>query len=338
MRTRLLFPSLFIVLSLLISQGCAPVVTPTSKPIPATSTPTAKPTITPSPTPTATGSANAARPVPAGKVVLNWTAGNHTPELAFDGHGQLNLFFQTTTSAGAHAVNQARLNADGTWTTPIAVSAEFQFFVNLTAVPDMSGRLCILWSGEQYDQSGNAVDGLYRNCQQADGTWQVQAQPLAIASGPAAFAPARAPDGSLQSVFVTQSSIFGLYYSPIASKASTALTGTSSPAASRCCSGGWPLIQTAAIMLPGWNQTGVPRLPCRTAIPRAAGTPGRRPSSSIPVRRIIPAASVFKWRLIQPVTYIWPGTPTTPSTIAIGARRAVGTRLFNSRARHAARM
>lgn len=191
-----------------------------------TATPTATPRPTATATPTATGSADGPRPSVAGAIILNWTSGGHTPQLAFDGQGQLNLFFQASTSAGTHTINQVKMKADGTWTTPVVVSPEYQFFVSLTTISDTSGRLCVLWSGEQYDQSGNALDGLARNCQQADGTWQAQALPLANTTGSVAIAAMRAPDGTLQSIFVSQSKPAGLYYTPLAGSATKPLKGT----------------------------------------------------------------------------------------------------------------
>ena len=46
---------------------------------------------------------------------------------------------------------------------------------------------------------------------------------MAVTSAPAVFSPARAKDGSLQSVLVTNG---GLFYSPITNSATSALTGT----------------------------------------------------------------------------------------------------------------
>jgi hypothetical protein len=227
-RLKALLPISIIALFIAASAGCAPPAT-ASQSVNLTATATATATVTATATATATGSANAPRAVPAGDVIMEWTSGNSNPQLELDGQGRLNLFYQYQTSApaGSYAYAQARLNADGSWTKPAPASPAFQSPSDLTAVPDPSGRLCMLWSGQVYDKNGNAVYGLFRNCQKADGTWAPMAEQLAVTSTWAAFSPARGPDGALRAVYATQASAAqALFYSRIDTKASTPLTGT----------------------------------------------------------------------------------------------------------------
>jgi len=220
---------------LALSVSCAPVTrapivpAPTDNPSP-TASPTRTatlPALTHTPTPTATSSADAPRPVAAGSLIPHTTAADVDPHLALDDQGRLSIFFAAADSLGGRHYLAAQQGADGAWTAPVAASPAFQFLSDLSVVPDMSGRLCILWSGEQYDPNGNAVYGLWRNCQQADDSWQAQAQQPAITAQPAIFSPARAKDGTLVSVLVTPAGpVEGLYFSPISSTATSPLTGT----------------------------------------------------------------------------------------------------------------
>ena len=221
---------------LIISFGCAPVTAttepsaPTDGPAPTASptlTATPPPTITHTPTPTATGSEGAPPAVAAGRLIPHTSAASIHPQLARDADDHLSLFFVSPDPSGGGVYLHSQLQADGAWSQPAAASPSFQFLDNLTLVPDMSGRLCIFWSGEQYDAGGHAVYGLWHNCQQADGAWQAQAQQPAVTSQPTIFSPQRGPRGALLTVLIAPAGrVEGLYFSAIASSAAAALTGT----------------------------------------------------------------------------------------------------------------
>jgi hypothetical protein len=161
--------------------------------------------------------------VAAGVVLLNLAPGNSNPALAFDGQGHLNLFYQTATTTPGHLFTHAQMNADGTWTNAAPAAPEFQYLNSLDLLPDPSGRLCMLWSGSQYDKNGNSVYGLFRNCQKADGTWAPEAMQAAATDTSAVFSVSRAPTGSLRAVYVSQNV---LYYSPIENQGTKVLTAT----------------------------------------------------------------------------------------------------------------
>ncbi len=192
-----------------------------------TFTPTPTPTLTPTPTPTATGSAGAAEQEPAGDNIFNnWAASNTNLSLALNDQGQPQVFFVAPNADGAAAM-QAQPAAGGNWTTPTPVSPDFLFLYDLTPVPDASGRMCAYWSGQQLTEAGNAMDGLFRNCQQSDGAWTPLAEQAALTAASASFSPARAPDGTLHAAYTTRAGpVRALFYSPINMDASAPLAGT----------------------------------------------------------------------------------------------------------------
>jgi hypothetical protein len=167
------------------------------------------------------------RVVAAGEALSNWQAGNSAPDLAFDGQGRLDLFNQAVSSAGGYAYSQRQQMPDGTWTEPQPAAPDFQWVSNPTAIPGPDGRLCLLWSGEMFDKAGNAVDGLFRNCQKTDGTWASAAEQPVHTPSRTIFSLASAADGSLNAVYLTRAGpIQALFYSAIDPAAKGPLTGT----------------------------------------------------------------------------------------------------------------
>ena len=202
----------------------------TVSPLPtATITTTPKHSPTPTATPTATGSGDAPKPVPAGDNIFDLPAGSTTLQLQSDAQAHDNLFIQSPAAGatGGHIYAQSQQNATGSWTKLTPISTAFETLTDLTAVPDASGRLCLFWSGAFFDTSGSLAYGLFRNCQQANGAWTPMAAQVARTNTWAAFAPARAPDGSLQAVFATRAvAVTALFYSPLNGQITKALTGT----------------------------------------------------------------------------------------------------------------
>jgi hypothetical protein len=194
-----------------------------------TVTGTLDPTATETATATATASGNAPRPVASGGLILRWPAGASNLQLQADSQSQLNLFFQMPPSAstGASMYAQSQRNADGSWTEPKPITPDIETASELTAVPDASGRLCVFWSGNILNEAGISIFGLYRNCQKADGSWEPMADLVATTEGRSVFAPARAPDGTLHSLYIAVPGLVeALLYSPVDPQAAAPLAGT----------------------------------------------------------------------------------------------------------------
>ena len=158
----------------------------------------------------------------AGVALSAWPPASTNPALAFDGQGRLNLFYQTSAPNSGRTLAHAQLNAAGSWTAAAPAATDFQFITSLDLLPDASGKLCMLWGGSQYDQSGNSVEGLFRNCQQADGSFAASATLLAKAGSAPAFSVGQAA-GALRAVYVSRGA---LYYSAVSSAPGQVLTGT----------------------------------------------------------------------------------------------------------------
>ena len=158
----------------------------------------------------------------AGVALSGWPLASTNPALAFDGQGRLNLFYQTPATSSDRTLAHAQLTAAGSWTAAAPAATDFQFITSLDLLPDASGKLCMLWGGSQYDQNGNSVEGLFRNCQQADGSFAAKATLLAKAGSAPAFSVSQAA-GGMRAVYVSR---VALYYSAVSSAPGQVLTGT----------------------------------------------------------------------------------------------------------------
>lgn len=144
--------------------------------------------------------------------------------LAFDGQGTLHLAYVSS-------VDHHQLNPDGTWTEPQSIAADFGALNELTLLPDSTGRMCIYWNGE-YQGTPNYIRGLFRSCQNDDGTWPVVQEPLVTPPAASGFADvlslSPAPDGRLSAVYVTfVGQIATLFFAQIDPEAGPVeLTGT----------------------------------------------------------------------------------------------------------------
>jgi hypothetical protein len=164
-----------------------------------------RPTDTPTPGPTLTGPDETPDISSAKLLGVSGFVGNMRS--AFDGQGTQHLFYTTAPAGdGNDELFQQQLKADGTWTAPQQVTTDFGGFSAIIALPDSTKQMCVYWNGE-FQGTPDYVRGLFRSCQNEDGTWPTVQEPLVTppaASGIATvFALRPAPDGGLSAVYVT---------------------------------------------------------------------------------------------------------------------------------------
>ena len=144
---------------------------------------------------------------PAGEPIVNsWLPYNTGLRLAVDAQGRLNAYYVTydaADAARAWQIVQVQQTANGRWTEPVLISTGFLTPQHIVSVDLLAGQLCVDWDGQTESAAGPVLDGLFRNCAVAGDVWTVQADPVALTDGWALFAPARAPNGLLATVFIS---------------------------------------------------------------------------------------------------------------------------------------
>lgn len=156
---------------------------------------------TPAPSPEPTAAPQAALPPQAGVNVSDTPGRSNSPRLAFDAQGVLHLIWEDNSLRPPKSdVLHRQMTPDGTWSETESLTSEFDTIIDIVSLlPRPTGEVCAFWYGGSSALNATLPLGLYMRCL---GEGAEAAAGLVTTGISVQFAPAFAPDGTVQTLVV----------------------------------------------------------------------------------------------------------------------------------------